>query len=121
MAHLRFETTLTGGTALVTLAGELDLSGAAILEEELARIGEEDAGTVVIDLRGLDFMDSSGLRLVVMTDSRVREAGRRLLLVPGADPVQRVFEITRMNEKLTFVDDPAAADHGGPTDPEGRP
>jgi anti-anti-sigma factor len=121
MAHLRFETTLTGGTALVTLAGELDLSGAAILEEELARLAEEDAGTVVIDLRGLDFMDSSGLRLVVMTDSRVRDAGRRLLLVPGAEPVQRVFEITRMNEKLTFVDDPADVNHREGPDPKGRP
>ncbi len=121
MPHLRFETTLTGGTALITLAGELDLSGAAILEQELERLAEEDAGTVVIDLSGLDFMDSSGLRLVVMTDSRVREAGRRLLLVPGAEPVQRVFEITRMNEKLTFVDDPADANHRDAPGPEDRP
>ena len=121
MAHLRFETTLTDGIALVTLAGELDLSGAAILEEELARLAEEDAGTVVIDLRGLDFMDSSGLRLVVMTDSRVRDVGRRLLLVPGAEPVHRVFEITRMNEKLTFIDDPADVNHRAGPDREGRP
>jgi anti-sigma regulatory factor (Ser/Thr protein kinase) len=42
----------------------------------------------------------------VMADSQAREAGRRLLLVPGAQPVQRVFEITRMSDHLTFVDEP---------------
>jgi anti-sigma B factor antagonist len=104
---LRFETTLTDRTALVTLAGELDLSGAGILEQELGRLSDEESPEeVVLDLRGLEFMDSSGLRLVVMADSQAREAGRRLLLVPGAQPVQRVFEITRMNERLTFVDEP---------------
>jgi anti-sigma B factor antagonist len=107
MPALRFETTLTDRTALVTLAGELDLSGAWILEQELGRLSDEESPEeVVLDLRGLEFMDSSGLRLVVMADSQAREAGRRLLLVPGAQPVQRVFEITRMNERLTFVDEP---------------
>jgi anti-anti-sigma factor len=110
MPPLRFETTLSGETALVTLAGELDLSGAEVLEQELGRLSEAaSAEQVVLDLRGLEFMDSSGLRLVVMADSRAREAGRRLVLVRGAQPVQRVFEITRMNERLTFVDDPSAA------------
>jgi anti-anti-sigma factor len=123
MPRLRFETTLSGETALVTLAGELDLSGAGILEQELGRLTDEESpAEVVIDLRGLEFMDSSGLRLVVMADSRAREAGRRLLLVPGAPTVQRVFEITRMNERLTFVDGPAERDgnHAGAAD-EVRP
>ena len=89
--------------------GELDLPGAAVLEDELARVeAEPDLGTIVLDLRGLEFMDSSGLRLVVTADLRLREAGRRLVLVRGDENVQRVFEITRMAERLTFVDDPEA-------------
>ena len=105
MHHLQFSTTFSDGTAHVALAGELDLSGAALLEQELDRLAtEETPDAVVVDLRGLEFMDSSGLRLVVLADSQAREAGRRFALVPGTEAVQRVFEITRMSEHLTFVE-----------------
>jgi anti-sigma B factor antagonist len=109
MPNLEFETTRNGTVAVVAPTGELDLSGATILEAELDRLtAEPDLGSVVLDLRGLEFMDSSGLRLVVMADMQAREAGRRFALVRGGDTVHRVFEITRMSERLEFVDDPEA-------------
>jgi anti-sigma B factor antagonist len=105
---LEFETTTRKGTvAVIAATGELDLSGAALLETELERLeAEPELGTVVLDLRGLEFMDSSGLRLVVLADMRAREVGRRFVLVKGVDTVHRVFEITRMSERLDFVADP---------------
>jgi anti-anti-sigma factor len=104
---LAFETSRTGAVAVIAATGELDLSGAALLEAEFERLAEEpDLGSVVLDLRGLEFMDSSGLRLVVQADMRAREAGRRFVLVKGADTVHRVFEITRMSERLDFVASP---------------
>jgi anti-sigma B factor antagonist len=107
MPNLEFETTRNATVAIVAPTGELDLSGAAILETELDRLTEQpDLGAVVLDLRGLEFMDSSGLRLVVMADMKAREAGRRFALIRGGDTVHRVFEITRMSERLDFVDDP---------------
>ena len=107
MPNLEFKTTRNGTVAVVVPTGELDLSGAAILEDELDRLAAEpELATVVLDLRGLEFMDSSGLRLVVMADMRAREAGRRFALVRGGDTVHRVFEITRMNERLEFVNAP---------------
>jgi anti-anti-sigma factor len=54
-------------------------------------------------------MDSSGLRLVVLADMRAREAGRRFALVRGKETVHRVFEITRMSDRLDFVEDPEEA------------
>jgi anti-sigma B factor antagonist len=106
MPNLEFTTTRNPTVAVVAPTGELDLSGAAILEDELDRLAADPAvGTVVLDLRGLEFMDSSGLRLVVMADMRAREAGRRFALIRGGDTVHRVFEITRMSERLEFVDD----------------
>src|SRR5688500_7369593 len=94
---LSFETTVTGDTAVVALTGELDVSGSALLEAELERVAaDHDPARVVLDLSELEFMDSTGLRLVVLADSRSREAGRRLVLVRGAPDVQRVFAITRM-------------------------
>jgi anti-sigma B factor antagonist len=104
---LAFETTTNGTVAVVAPTGELDLSGATVLEAELDRLAAEpELGTIVLDLRGLEFMDSSGLRLIVMADMRAREAGRRFALVKGTDTVHRVFDITRMSERLDFVASP---------------
>ena len=108
MAPLEFDTTLSSaGDALIALSGELDLSGAPALDQEIetlaARAGVE---RVVIDLRRLEFMDSSGLRVVALADRRLSAAGRALALVPGIETVQRVFEITGMVERLTFIDAP---------------
>ncbi len=109
MPNLDFQTIRDGAVTVIAPTGDLGLPGAALLEAELERIETESSGTIVLDLRGLDFMDSSGLRLVIVADKRLREAGRRLAIVPGAPGVQRVFEITRMVERLDFVADPDAA------------
>jgi anti-sigma B factor antagonist len=107
MPQLQFETTRNGTVATVRPTGELDLSGALVLEAELDRLAEEpELAAVVLDLRGLEFMDSSGLRLVVLADMQAREAGRRFTLVRGGETVHRVFEITRMSDRLDFVDRP---------------
>jgi anti-sigma B factor antagonist len=109
MPNLELETTHTGKVAVVAPTGELDLSGAAVLQAELDRLAEDnELGAVVIDLRGLEFMDSSGLRLVVLADMQAREAGRRFALVRGVETVHRVFEITRMSDRLDFVEGPEA-------------
>ena len=113
MPNLDFDTSRDGPVAVIAPTGELDLSGAALLEGEVDRLlGDPGVATIVLDLRALDFMDSSGLRLVVVTDMRARGAGRRFVLVRGGETVHRVFEITRMSDRLEFVDDPAAVTEG---------
>jgi len=108
VAPLAFTTALTSaGDALISLTGELDLSGAGPLEEEIDRVVEADGiRNVVLDLRRLEFMDSSGLRMVALAARRLSACDRALVLVRGRDVVQRVFAITRMDAHLTFVDDP---------------
>jgi anti-anti-sigma factor len=106
VANLWLETSVAQRTAVIALSGELDLAGAAALEQELTRLEAESADALVLDLRGVGFMDSSGLRLIALTAQRAQELGRRLALVPGPEQVMRVFEITRMRERLDFVDDP---------------
>ena len=105
MPRLELVTTRNGSIATVRPTGELDLSGATVLEAELDRLADDpELGAVVLDMRGLEFMDSSGLRLVVMADMQAREAGRRFSLIRGDDTVHRVFEITRMSDRLDFVE-----------------
>jgi anti-anti-sigma factor len=120
VAPLAFTTALTSaGDALISLTGELDLSGAGPLEEEIARLVEtDDLARVVLDLRELEFMDSSGLRMVALAARRLSAGDRSLVLVRGRETVQRVFAITRMDEHLTFVDDPDEVSHGETIDVE---
>ena len=87
------------------LAGELDLATAPKLEDELRRVEGDGPSVIVLDLRPLAFMDSSGLRALLAADGRAREAGRRLVLVRGDERVQRVLKITRLDERLEIVED----------------
>src|SRR5215218_2537365 len=105
MARFDFDTAIQGAVALVTLRGELDLHAVTALEPELDRLEcEAHVDVVALDLRGLDFLDSSGLRAILMLRTSLSEYDRRLVLVRGPQAVQRVFEITRMTERLEFVD-----------------
>jgi anti-anti-sigma factor len=102
---LTFNTAVTDDVAVITLSGELDVAGSAMLEQELERISADvSPSALVLDLSDLDFMDSTGLRLVVTADQRSREEGRPFALVRGKEDVQRVFEITRMTDRLRFLD-----------------
>jgi anti-sigma B factor antagonist len=107
MARFEFDTAIRGAVALVTLRGELDVHATAELEPELERIECESAIDIVaLDLRALDFLDSSGLRSILLFRDLLTEYDRRLVLVRGPMAVQRVIEITRMTERLEFVDEP---------------
>jgi anti-sigma B factor antagonist len=108
VAPLEFDTTLSSaGDALIALTGELDLSGAPALDQEIEALAvRPDLKRVILDLRGLAFLDSSGLRVVALAERRLSRNGRSLVLVRGRESVQRVFEITRMVERLEFVDHP---------------
>jgi anti-anti-sigma factor len=96
------------GFVHVALMGELDLSTVAKVQEELRKIEAASPPTLVVDLSKLSFLDSTGLRCIVTADERAREEGRRVVIVRGPDPVQRVFAITRLEERLEMVDDATA-------------
>ena len=104
-----------GGTVLVKLSGELDISSAPKVEDELARVEPDRPPVIVLDLRSLAFMDSTGLRLLIAADTRASQEDRRLMIVKGPEPVQRVFRITRLEERLEIVDDVPADSAGAAT------
>lgn len=93
------------GLAHVALVGELDLSTVAKVQEELRRVEASSPATLVVDLSKLTFLDSTGLRCIVTADERARSEGRRIVIVRGPDAVQRVFTITRLDDRLEMVDD----------------
>jgi len=96
------------GRAHVMLRGELDLATAPELEELVnARV---DAGQeVVVDLRELEFMDSSGIRVLVAAHARAGRTGTRVIVVrpqPGS-AVAKIVEVSGLDGELNIVDDPA--------------
>lgn len=90
------------GVVTVTLRGELDLGSIGALEERLSAAEEAAPRRIVLDLAGLSFIDSSGLRVLLLADGRAREHGRELLLTPAGETVRRVFEMTGALDLLRF-------------------
>jgi anti-anti-sigma factor len=92
------------GRIRVAPVGELDLATVPAVDDALRAAFEGPSRIVTIDLREVTFMDSSGLRLVLRGDAAARSDGTALGLIRGDEVVQRVFEATRVAERLTFVD-----------------
>lgn len=84
--------------------GELDLATAGELERELMRVEGSDALSIVLDLSALEFIDSTGVRLIIQADARSRADSHRLALLRGPRAVQRVFELTGILDRLPFAD-----------------
>jgi len=96
--------------AHVTLRGELDLATAPELEQLLTERIDANQD-VVVDLRGLQFMDSSGIRVLVAAHARAGRVGRRLFIVrpePGS-AVAKIVDVAGLDSELNILDDPAQA------------
>ena len=95
-----------GGASVLTVNGELDLRTSPELEQRLSKAFDGGAELVILDLRGIEFMDSTGLRVLLSAHQRAHESGRRFALVRGADQVERVLTLTGVRDLLTVVDAP---------------
>jgi anti-sigma B factor antagonist len=98
---------------VISVSGELDLASSPVLEEELERVAESDEDFVIVDLRELEFMDSTGLSVLVRAHQRAEEQGRRLGLVNGSQQVQRLLTLTGVAERLSLADTPEELLGGG--------
>jgi anti-sigma B factor antagonist len=105
-SHFRVEVRNADATTVISVSGELDLASSPALEEELERVARSDAQLVVVDLRSLEFMDSTGLSVLVRAHQRAEENGRRLGLVNGSQQVQRLLTLTGVADRLTLTDVP---------------
>lgn len=101
---LSISSSLEGETANVALRGELDLASAPSLERSLLEVERHAPRRLVIDLHGLQFLDSTGLRMLLAANTRAQQRGGELVLRPGEPSVQRVFDLTGALEVLRFED-----------------
>jgi anti-sigma B factor antagonist len=106
MSPLEIITERSEGQTRVALVGELDIASAPSFEEGLAQVEADTPGVLVLDLRRVDFIDSTGLRAVIAADERARSAERRFVIIRGPAAVERVFNVTQLDQRLDIVDDP---------------
>lgn len=94
---------LPDGAVELSLVGELDLATIGRLERELDQVTAAEK-RVVLDLRRLQFVDSTGLHALLRADRRLSEAGGQLTLVRGPRAVERLFALTGLDTRLHIVD-----------------
>jgi anti-sigma B factor antagonist len=100
--RLRILTSVDGSRHTLTLSGELDIASAQVLGETLAEACSAGASEVVLDLAGIDFMDSEGLNAILHGRALCEQHGCSYSLTPAQRPVQRVLEVTGLLGKLPF-------------------
>ena len=80
--------------AVMVLSGDLDLSTAPILREELAQVEASGVRAIMLDLREVTFIDSTGLHEFLQARSRAQDNGHRLLMSGASPAARRLFELT---------------------------
>jgi len=93
------------GEGRLSLSGELDLATAPRVEQAAEELLAGGLHTLVLDLSDLRFIDSSGLRVVVILHRRAEDEGWRLSIVRPSEQVHRVFEISGLADRLNFIED----------------
>ena len=85
--------------------GELDLATAPELHSAAEEVLDAGFEQLIIDLRGLAFIDAAGIRVLSRIDREARDLGRRIVLVQGRPTIRRVFELTDTLAVLPFATD----------------
>jgi anti-sigma B factor antagonist len=95
-------------TVVVALEGEIDLAAAPEAERRIAEAEAQNPGKLVIDLREVTFMDSSGLRVLLTAHRRAEQDGRGFALIRGGESVDRLLQVTGLAGRLEVLEEPPA-------------
>lgn len=90
------------GVAILTVGGDVDIESAPALAERIAAIIEDGQRRLVVDLCGVDFIDSTGLGALVGGLNQARSVGGRLDLVCNLERVNKLLRITGLNDVFTI-------------------
>lgn len=99
------EVTNTQGIALARIAGEVDMSNADELHKALASAMPTDASAMVLDLTGVDYLDSAGIRMIYMLSEDLQARRRQLhVVVPSSSMVADVLRLAGVSEHIGAVE-----------------
>ncbi len=92
-----------GPSATVTVAGEIDLTSAPRLDDEVTTLIEDSIVELQIELAGVSFMDSTGLRVLLKASKMIDGTGGKLVLGGLSDPVRRLLEVSGLNSHFQIA------------------
>jgi anti-anti-sigma factor len=102
-------------TAEVVLTGELDISTLDTAHQQIEEAEQEAPELLIIDLTELQFVDSTGVRLILLADQRAQQVGRRLAIRLGRGPALRVFAVLGLTDRFDVLDGEPNGASPGPT------
>ena len=103
--ELHLATEKRGLAAIVTASGTFDLHGAPAFDREIERLLHRETREILVDLRGVVFMDSIGLRSLVTANQQALRHRVPLWLVRGGAPVMQLLRMTGMDVRLPLIDE----------------
>lgn len=113
-AQLSVEVHREDPAAIVAPSGEVDLASAPSLEAALGRVWQSGAQHVILDLRGVQFMDSTGLHVILSAHQHAQRFGLRFEVVDGGEQVHKLLTLTGVLNKLNIAAAPAELLHSSP-------
>ncbi len=102
--HLQVEVRSGPDRVVLRLLGELDLASAPLLQEAIESAQADAAQLLVLDVDGLEFIDSTGLRIILAAHEHAQAEGQMLALTQGSQQVKRLMSITRAGEHLRLIE-----------------
>lgn len=103
ISDLKLDVRRDAEAVVIAARGELDVSSADSFSAELDRAGQAGVHRVVLDLSGLEFMDSSGIACLVKAQRNAQAYGQRFVVVRGPRQIQQLLELTGLAKHLTIV------------------
>jgi anti-sigma B factor antagonist len=104
--HLKIAVSEEDDRVVLALDGELDMASAPLLERAVEGVEVATKPTVVLDLHELEFIDSTGLRIILSARQRCGERGQQLAVTEGSEQVERLLSVTGMAAHLRTMPAP---------------
>jgi anti-sigma B factor antagonist len=104
--QLRIDSRSGDDRLVMSLDGELDMASAPLLQAALEDAATDATSTLVLDLEQLRFMDSTGLRIILLAQARWQSRGQELALTAGSSQVQRLLAVSGVGEHLRVIATP---------------
>jgi anti-sigma B factor antagonist len=102
VADLELESRPSADGASVVVRGEIDMASAPKLRDVLNRLVDDGSNRIVLDCRGLEFLDSSGIGVLIAVRKRLGDDGALTLQSPPAH-VRKVLDLTGVGEHIEIV------------------